>query len=58
MSGQFQIQTLDGGAWVADTIGDSNEFATRADAERAIDALRALGAEWATAVYRVVEVQS
>jgi hypothetical protein len=58
VSGRFRIETLEGGAWIADAIGDSNEFATRAEAERAIDALRVLGDEWATAVYCVAEVQS
>ena len=54
----FAIETRHGGAWTAEPIGDNNNFTTRAEAERAIDALRALGGDWAGAEYRVSEVQS
>jgi hypothetical protein len=51
----FRIESSTGNAWTADTIGDHNAFETRAEAERAIDALRALGGDWAEGVYRIVE---
>jgi hypothetical protein len=55
MKSFFRIESLSRGAWTADNIGDHNEFASRADAYRAIDALRALGGDWETGEYRVTE---
>ena len=43
-------------AWSPDGIGDSNEFASPAEAEAMIAELRKLGEDWAAAEYRVVEV--
>jgi len=52
----YQIETLNANGWNADGIGDNNEFQTRSEASEAIEALRQLGSDWATATYRVVEV--
>lgn len=45
--------------WDADAVGDrsANRFATREEAEEAIEGLRALGDDWADAEYRVVPVR-
>lgn len=44
--------------WSADSVGDAdaNRFETIDEAEQAIEALRQLGDEWATAEYRVREM--
>ena len=52
----YQIETLDANGWSAENIGDNNEFQTRLDAENAIESLRQLNGDWATAIYRVVEI--
>ena len=43
------------GQWTADGIGEPNLFATREEAEEAIEALRALGEEWADSTYDIAE---
>lgn len=43
--------------WSADGIGSDNEFATEAEALGAIEALQALGGEWAASEYRVVSIE-
>ena len=45
-----------GRVWTLDEIGDNRPSDTYAEAEAAIDALRALGGEWSACEYRVVEV--
>jgi hypothetical protein len=42
--------------WTSD-IGDANKFATQQDAWTQIGELKKLGDEWASAEYRVVEVE-
>jgi hypothetical protein len=42
--------------WTSDGIGEGNRFATEAEAEAAIESLRALGRDWAESEYRVREL--
>lgn len=52
----YQIETRSTtGNWDGH-VGDGNAFATQAEAEAAIGSLRAMGDEWASAEYRVVEI--
>lgn len=53
---KIETRTEKSNGWT-DHVGDveANSFASREDAWLAIEALRALGAEWAEAEYRVVE---
>lgn len=50
----YKIETRTKDGW-SDHVGEGNAFASAAEAEQAIEDLRALGAEWAEAEYRVVE---
>lgn len=53
---RYEVQSrTDGGEWRSDGLGDANEFITEAEAEHAISELRALGEDWASAEYRVVD---
>ena len=52
----YQIETLNKYGWSADNIGDNNEFETRVEAENAIESLRKLNGDWATATYRVAAI--
>ena len=59
---EYVIQTRrEGVQWTSDGIAacvsGEGTFASREDAEVAIESLRALGNEWASAEYRVVEVE-
>ena len=59
---KYQIQTRpensnDASAWTADGIGDQNEFTTEAEADVAIAELKKLGADWASAQYRVAPIR-
>lgn len=60
MTVTYRIETLDGGTWTTDGIGDpeANHFTSEAEAEATICDLRKLGEDWAAAKYRVVEVSS
>lgn len=57
---RYQIETRGPASrdWTTDGIGAANEFATEAEAEATIEALRNLGDDWAEAEYRVTEVAS
>ena len=54
---RYEIITRFDGEWTNDGIGTPNEFATRAEAEAAIEELRALGDDWAEAEYDVREIE-
>jgi hypothetical protein len=56
---QIQTRTESNPSWTSDglmAIGE-NRWATREEAEQAIEEARRLGDEWAAAEYRVVEVR-
>jgi len=60
----YKIETRkpyrDGGNWSDEYMGDPdlNRFSTLTEAEQAIAWFRLIGEDWASAEYRVVEVQS
>jgi hypothetical protein len=56
----YRIETFLNGYWDAQAVGrdEDNRFATEEEAETQIDALRELGDEWASAEYRVVEIEA
>lgn len=53
----YEILTKFDGIWCADGVGNTdNEFATEQEALDAIQDLKRLGEDWATAEYRVREI--
>lgn len=54
---QFEVQHKVDGNWTSNYLGTGeNQFDSEAEAEDAITQLKALGAEWAAAEYRVMPI--
>ena len=53
---QYQIESVVGGQWVADAVGEPNLFNSPDEAETMIVRLKTLGDDWARAEYRVSPV--
>jgi hypothetical protein len=52
----FKIETRrDGGEWRDDTLGTQNEFQTKRDLWKAVEQIKALGPDWASAEYRCIQ---